>query len=242
MQGLAGAEWPELGILPVNIDGKKQLRRSGFFEKRLGLDPKKRVALYFGSVYGDERKIDSLCREFEKSVFPDRVLVLHGSHEFRQMLPKDTLNIRVSEQLVPMDSLDEVVSSCDIGIALYDQRFANTRLTAFASEKITRYLQCGKPFVAFRNESTESLRNLSCCCELITDITELNDAITRIMSDYDSYAQEAWRAYDEFFDQDALVPPLKKFLVATRASQASAVIERFIKPVGPQKSTHSVFI
>ena len=198
---------------PVSVPGVSMPSRSDYFDEALGIAKSTTVLLYFGAVYGSERKLDELLQAAESWSDDRCVLVLHGSREFRHLIPQDTVRVRVSESMVPVDQLPEVLQGCDVGIAIYDNDCLNTRLTAYSSEKITRYLQCGKPFIAFRNESTQDLRSRFRCCELIDEFSELEAAVKTILNDYEAYSRNCTAAFESLFSQDRIASRLGAFLV-----------------------------
>ena len=195
--------------LPVLGDRFKNCSKN-FFRKHLDIPDNSRIVLYFGAVYA-ERQLDELVKAFRTVPKEKFTLVLHGSPAMSQLVTRDDSNVFISQGFVPLDQLNTVIGSCDVGLALYDTSIANTRHTAFSSEKITRYLQCGKPFIAFRSESFEHLRNKYRCCELIESIHSLPDAVVTILDAYDCYSAEAFRAFEAEYSESVAIPKLAAF-------------------------------
>ena len=106
-----------------------------------------------------------------------------------------------------------LMASATIGIALYDNGWPNTRFTAFSSEKIARYLQAGVPFIAFANESYFKLKNEFDCCELIHDTSELDRAIKGLLNNYEYYRENAFEAYNKYYNIENTIKPLTRFLL-----------------------------
>jgi glycosyltransferase involved in cell wall biosynthesis len=79
---------------------------------------------------------------------------------------------------------------------------SNDRLVAFSSVKVAYYLQCGDPIIAFDSESFRELMNAYKCGELINSIDEIPQKIEKILNDYDSYREQAFMAFREFYDFD----------------------------------------
>ncbi len=197
--------------IPVSIPGDIIRSRSNYLYKKFGLSHEQKIILYFGAIY-QERKIDDLINTFSKITNPDWVLIIHSSDKFLQDIPK-VANIKISNLLLEYDELHLIISSATIGIAFYDNSWPNTRLTAFSSEKIARYLQAGVPFIAFKNESYISLKNEFNCCELIENINDLKSAIKIIIEDFDNYMINCFKAYNKYYNIKYSLKPLSEFLL-----------------------------
>jgi glycosyltransferase involved in cell wall biosynthesis len=198
-------------FIPVSIPGNVIEGKSRYLHDKFKLLPEQKIILYFGAVY-QERKIDQLVEAFDKIRDPNLIMVLHGGRvKFPD--PGTSPNIRISDQRIEYHQLHLLISSATIGIALYDISWPNTRLTAFSSEKIARYLQAGVPFIAFGNESYWKLKNEFDCCELIWDTTGLADAITTILNNYKYYRSNCFKAYEKYYNITNTIKPLTRFLL-----------------------------
>ncbi len=138
------------------------------------------------------------------------VLVIHGPGDFSHIAKSN--KIKISNKLLDYKDLHLIISSATIGLAFYDNSWPNTRLTAFSSEKIARYLQAGVPFIAFKNESYISLKNEFDCCELINNVKELNNAIDKIVNNYDSYKDNCYKAYLKYYNIEHSIKPLLNYV------------------------------
>lgn len=122
-------------------------------------------------------------------------------------------NVDLSTDPVPFDEVNDVIAAADIGIALYPNAEANSRCSAFASEKVARYLQCGLPFIAFRSEDYECLQARTGCCELVDSYAEVPDAVQKIVDDYGRYARGAAAAFADCYAHERTVPALLRELM-----------------------------
>jgi glycosyltransferase involved in cell wall biosynthesis len=183
--------------------------RSQYLHQLFNIEPSTKILLYFGAVF-QERKIDELVETFENSCDNNFELVIHGPGDFSHL--DKSKKIKLSNQLLDYDDLHLIINSASIGLALYDNGWPNTRLTAFASEKIARYLQAGVPFIAFENESYINLQNQFLCCELIERMDELSRAMNKIMSNYESYREFAYQAYSKYYRIEETVKPLINYI------------------------------
>ena len=195
--------------LPVSIHGETIKNKSNYLYEMFNLQKEKKIILYFGAEY-KERKLEELIESFSQVKNPELILVIHGAGELKQI--DKPVNVRVSNVLVEYDRIHEIISSATIGIALYDISWPNTRLTAFSSEKIARYLQTGVPFIAFKNESYDNLKNEFNCCELIEDMNELENALITMMNDYETYRNNCFLAYNKYYNISNSIKPLINYL------------------------------
>jgi hypothetical protein len=137
--------------LPVSVRGRPYDRRSRFFHETFGLPGEAKIILCFGLI-AEERYAFELAEIAQ--LFPDDwFMVMHGVAY--ESWTKDKIKaidrrgrVILSLQMVPNNRLPEVVASADIGLALYTPQPLNDRLTAFSSEKMALYMQCGVPFVS----------------------------------------------------------------------------------------------
>jgi hypothetical protein len=171
--------------------------------------------LYFGAVYS-ERYLAEIAEHFNGYLDDSWVLVLHGPHKFLHVRTSD--RIKTSNKLLNYDEVDLIINSATIGLALYDNSWPNTRYTAFSSEKIARYLHAGVPFIAFRNESYEKLKEEYNCCELLTDMKDLTTATENVMKDYSIYQANCYNAFERYYNIQHSIGPLIDFINAPETS------------------------
>jgi hypothetical protein len=191
-------------FLPVFIPGDFDSRHSDFLHVRLKIAKDEKLVLYFGAYYGTERRIDDLLQVSGRLREQGCLLVFHGSKAFAGLVAGYNGTALATTEFVAESDINTLIRSCSVGIALYDNEAANTRYTAFSSEKITRYLQCGRPFIAYRNETTEFLRSAGRCCELIDRIEDLPEALERILADEAQFREGSRIVYERFFGSSAV--------------------------------------
>jgi hypothetical protein len=191
--------------LPVSLPGPSRREKSGYLHKKLGVEAQKQFILYLGSPY-KERHLEELISRFERDS-RGYVLVLHGPQPFTG-LSSNSREVKFSNDVLEVDNIILLTTSAAIGIAIYDNGWPNTRLTAFSSDKVARYAQAGLPFLAMDNESFRMLRDEFRCCELINSFDELIPAIERIMADYNRYSEAAYMAYEKYYRIDRVIAPL----------------------------------
>ena len=114
--------------------------------------------------------------------------------------------------MLPENDLHHILTSAQIGFALYDNQYLNDRYTAFSSQKIAMYCKHGLPFISMRNECYEGLTNQVSCCELVDNFAQLSSAIEKIKNEYTTYRKATFEAYSLFYNFDNQSSKLIDFL------------------------------
>lgn len=175
------------------------------------------TVLFFGGLWSatllDElEKVASRMRDSQR-------LRIQGGRGTARPTGAGGPRLEVSTAPVPFDRINDAISAADVGLAVYPQAEANSRCSAFAGEKVARYLQCGLPFIAFDNEDYAFLRDETGCCELVRAYDEIPDAINRIMDDYPRYQAKARTAFERYYERPGSAAALLGFLESrTRTS------------------------
>lgn len=177
-----------------------------YLSRKLGIAPGKCVVLHSGGLgkWFCSKELARSAKEWDDS----RVLVFHTSHHvdsdpyFREL--KEEVEgcdkILFSTMPVSNEELDKLVASAQIGIALYSLDVLGYRAEymGLAAGKIGNSLKCGVPVVATRVDSLSYLEEYH--CGLLVDSTdEVEDAIVKIMADYDNYRKGAYECYNELW-------------------------------------------
>jgi glycosyltransferase involved in cell wall biosynthesis len=190
--------------LPISVRGDIVEHKSRFFHEKYKIRETKKLLLYFGLIQ-HERFSTDLVRISDR-LQDDIVLVLHGygkqTYLDHLQSTADIERAVFSLDFVGEEKIIDVISSATIGLALYDNMNSIDRLAAFSSVKVAYYLQCGDPIIAFDSESFRELMNAYKCGELINSIDEIPQKIEKILNDYDSYREQAFMAFREFYDFD----------------------------------------
>ena len=71
-------------------------------------------------------------------------------------------------------------------------------------------MQCGVPIIALDSESFRELMDAYKCGELINSIGEIPQKIEKILNNYGSYREQAFKAFKQFYDFDE---NFKKFIL-----------------------------
>lgn len=188
--------------VPVSILDHPVVNNSKFFHKLHNLSPNQKIALYFGLI-AKERFALELTKQAQ--LFPDNwILVMHGEGNESLIRKIKALDKRkkviISNRLLPSETLPEVISSANVGLAFYQGNNINDRCTIFASEKIASYLCYGLPFIGFNfPEYTKLLKEIKCGV-LIKSINELPEAIAYIDSSLPELAAKAKKAFHKYYN------------------------------------------
>jgi hypothetical protein len=188
-------------FLPNSPLGPAHRQKTDFLHKRFGFGSGDKILLHAGSV-GDEflsRELALASREF-----PDNWrLAFHcrgipSTHEscFGDLLRKGRLV--VSSQVIPYSVLRELISSADIGIALYNlPQSPNFVYIGKASGKLCQYLQCGLPVIVTRMPGWEEALRHHRSGISVDSPSEIKAAAEQIFADYDYFSQGALAHFEE---------------------------------------------
>lgn len=202
----------DLVYLPVSVKGEPIRNKTQFLQEKFDLPLSKHIILYFGRFY-QERKIEELIAAFQKLDSNHFCFVMHGDRRLARFSNPEE-GVYFSSELISFDKIPLLIASATIGVAFYDNGWDNTKLTAFSSDKIARYMQTGVPFLAYNNESYQKLRNEFCCCELLDDFSQLEEKVKKIMSNYDEYREACFKAYEKYYNIDNSSKPFIQYIKA----------------------------
>lgn len=186
--------------LPVSIPGEPIIEPGNYFRNRFAIPSELKIVLYLGLI--DEARGCLEIARLARSIMDKFTIIFHGYGEEKFLETMRRVGegaITLSLDLVPEGQLIEIVSSAQVGLALYRTDCANDLLTAFSSEKVAMYCRAGIPFVAFDSDSYRKLKLQFDCCELIDRMDDLEDAVTRIFSNYETYRNNAFSAFASLY-------------------------------------------
>jgi hypothetical protein len=208
---------------PVAMSGGPSLKgpsESSFRQQGLHHEIK---IIFFGAIWSQE--LLGKLKAVSTQLGAGQVLIIHGGRGSVRPPEVNTEKFIISTKPIPFDCVNEYIAAADLGLAIYPERTANnSRYTAFSSEKIARYTQCGIPFVAFHNEDYEFLRAETGCCELVRDYSEIPIAVNTILQNYDRYRRGAILAFDRFYCLENTGVELLKEISGAAQSRESAFI------------------
>lgn len=209
VNGVPGFNRNKLLFHPVCIAEGQIIEKNGYLRAKFSLPPSQVIVLYFGGLF-QGRFLEDIIRA-ARGLQENMTVVIHGG-KGGESLDAENRNVIVSTERLPYSQITKLIASADIGLAFYLQDNYNDAFTAWSSEKISRYCQCGVPFIAFENENYLHFKKSYDCCVLIQDMSQLGEAIAAIMTDYEYYRQNAWRAFKEQFDNESQVRAIVNFI------------------------------
>jgi hypothetical protein len=222
--GLLGAEngvdADEMFRVPVAPSGPVVTERSSYLRDRLGIPPDKVIVLHSGSfapwTYSEE--LLAIVSSWPST----HALVVHGhlGGEGRN-LPNDTgSRVYYSQGPLPPDEYMEMVSSADIGLALYKpvgpSRFTqkNVANIGLASGKFGAYMKCGLPTISVAQPTYADLLGRYNFGANVPLMDALPDALTAVAQNAGTHREQAHRLFAELLDFDLHWPGLRTRLAA----------------------------
>jgi hypothetical protein len=195
-----------LRFIPASAMGPPKQQCRSFLQRRLNIDPKYRIVLSAGLI-GDE----VLSMELAQSVrdWPQGyILVLHerafrNANEpyLQRIAAVGADRVLLSLTPVPLDEVDKVYSSANIGIVMYStQHGPNISEIAYASGKLSYFLRNGMPIIVNANPSLAAFVDKWRCGVVANNFDEVADCILKIERDYEGFRKNALRCFTEFMD------------------------------------------
>jgi glycosyltransferase involved in cell wall biosynthesis len=186
--------------VPISRLGPTHTKKERWLQQRLGLPYDQVVVLSHGLIASMRFSLDIAI---VAQTFPSNwTVVFHGYGEESviENIRKADIHSRVclSLELVDVSEESTVVSSATISLSFYGNKYLNDELTGFSSEKLALSLQCGVPVIAFDYPGYSHIRTEGCGI-LIRELSEIPEAITKILTDYSGYRSRAFSTFDKYY-------------------------------------------
>ena len=200
----------DLGISPDTIGialnsplGPVLPQRSGYLQRKLGIDGSKTLVLAVGSLMR-EHWIDRILSSVD--AWPvDSVLVLHGwipdgdfATQIQAEAAKRPGRVFVSTDLLPDSEKYQVFQSVAIGLACYEPTDDNLRYAAGSSGKVYDFMRVGVPVIANDIPGMRKLVEGNSCGIVVQSAALIGQAIRTMLADYRTYSQSALAAYENY--------------------------------------------
>lgn len=189
-------------LIPVAMKGESVVRKDTYIYDKLKIPRDRKILLCVGAINEDRLSLETARTA---SRLPDDwVMVFHGWYDKKlyfkkiQRLCGDKLYL--STELLPFDQLEKVVSSSHVGLSLYSNRSDNEKFVGSASGKMAHYFQCGLPVIANDFESVKNIVDAYKCGICISSPSQIPDALSRIVDNYQQMRKNAFRCYIEKYD------------------------------------------
>jgi hypothetical protein len=206
-------------LLPV-APRQSECIQSNFLREHFHIPPEKTIVLHSGS-FAEWTCAEQLLRS--ASSWPaDFVLVIHTSYRpahfdpwVRAVWKARLPNVYLSSYPFAAEEYEKLVSSADIGLALYQPvngspfTQKNIENVGLSSGKFSFYMKCGLPTITMSQPVYRALSEKYKFGEVISDIGDIPLALKRIQADPIIYRHDAKRLFDEQLDFDLFWPPIR---------------------------------
>lgn len=183
--------------------------QGSFFNKLFSLNNDEFIVLAAGMIHEAvfSLKIAEQCatqKNEYKMVFHERQKMNVSTNLYLQKIQqKGGPNLYLSLNPLAYNQIHEIFSSCHIGLALYNPDYGvNFSNIVFASGKLSHFLKFAKPIIVYDLPGMRELIEQWKCGVVINNISQLNQAIQLIKSDYQNYASNAYRCFQQVFNFD----------------------------------------
>jgi glycosyltransferase involved in cell wall biosynthesis len=191
--------------VPVAGIGKAYRAKGNLLQEMCGIPQEKKVLLYAGYMAPW-----AMCLEMAEAAQnwrDDFVLVLHSwqedivNHPYITQIRRltQTRKVYLSLKQVDWQKMPELVSSADIGLALYQDLGEARNEIGHSSNKLAQYLQMGLPVITTDFPSLRDVIDRYQCgaCGSPDSIEPLAEMI---FDDYERYRANAFRCYENDYD------------------------------------------
>jgi len=195
--------------LPNSMRGKICNSKQRVFHDKFGLQPNMTVVLHSGGLgpWFESLELARAALSWPTSwclIFHTRQRVDGEPYGNAVFQVADNAQIFFSIEPVSAQELDGLVSSAQIGVALYSVETLGYRaeLMGLASGKIGNYLKCGLPVVATDLPTIRPYIEEYGCGICVKHAEEIKDAIATILQDYETYRNNAFRCFKELWEPE----------------------------------------
>jgi len=216
-------------ILPVTYQGASSSERSEYLRIKFGIAVGQRIALHLGGI-AEWHSCIELADAFSR--LPSWALVFHGFtssdylREFKATLTHNKIkNVYIHDkQYDDLARVDDIVRSCDLGIAWYNDISIGFRTAGHSSGKIPAYMRFGLPVVAKKYRSTLEAIEYNGTGICVDSFDEITGAVIRIEANYEEYSRQARSVYDTTYNFEVYKDGLMKLLAVTGVDSCSGRI------------------
>lgn len=206
-------------LLPVTSRKRTNTQRTDYLHRKYEIPQDCRIALHLGGINWwfscielavAFAGIEGWYLLFQGNPHPD-----YKRELLETIRERHILNVIVSDEFFDdMYEVDKVVACCDVGIAWYNNISEGFRTAGLSSGKIASYTQFGLPTIAKRYNSTEIAIENSGSGVCVDGFNEIPEAVKQISVNYEYYAANAKRTFEELFNFDNYAQPFLKFICA----------------------------
>lgn len=187
-------------VSPVSMMGPAIEKKGDYLYRKYNIPLNKKIIVYTGAITSVNYAQEMAYITNSPAWNSDWILVIHG-FSIDDVIPSDIRKNTSPEKVIlslnnlSQADLDELVSSAEIGIALYKKNDDNNSLIILSSGKIAQYAKCGLPIIVTSNSPTDAFLNKYNCGRSIIDSSQLCDAIRKIFAEHDTFRNNMLKAF-----------------------------------------------
>jgi glycosyltransferase involved in cell wall biosynthesis len=207
----------KIQLLPNAPLGPASVHKTNYLHEILLIDSERTIILHLGNIHSS-----LLSEELARNAGTwqsNLAMVFHSKSQLSPSADKyiekfisqvDGSQVYLSDQPVLPDQIRELVSSAQIGVALYDHMSSdfNSYTVGMSSGKIAHYLQCGLPVIVSNLPTLKRLIDTYDCGICVEKVEEVPAAVETILSDYATYSKNAIICFQKEFDFNLHVAPI----------------------------------
>ena len=199
-------------FMPISLMGENIYNRNTYFHDLFNIDRTKKIILQYGTIF-DERYSMEIAKITE-NLPDDYILVMHGSsknsyiHKMKKII--DSKKLFISRQLVAPEDISKLISSAYIGLSFYKTDDPNSALSNLSSHKLAHYTQCGLPIISNSSPAINKMLDKEKFGLYIDNTSDINQAVNKIDSNYQSYSAASHRAYSKYYNIDNYINQMIK--------------------------------
>ncbi|MFH1985893.1 MAG: glycosyltransferase [Pseudomonadota bacterium] len=191
-------------ILPVTYRGPADERKTDLIRRRYGISADRSIALHLGGI-AEWFSCAQIAAVF--AGLPDWVLFFQGyadqayARELKRVLEQQHVeNVILTDRVYDrIEDVDDVIRSCDVGIAWYNDISIGFRTCGQSSGKIPGYMRFGLPVIAKAYPSTRAAIADPGAGLCVDDCLQIPGALAAIRSGYPAISRRALAEYERTY-------------------------------------------
>jgi glycosyltransferase involved in cell wall biosynthesis len=198
-----GLRADQMAIVPNTPFGEFTGARSTYLRDKFDIPPAVRIVLLSGSFVPEHMALDVVeaARDWPSGF----VLAAHGwapdpayGEAMLRAAAASGGKAHVSFDVLPVDRVDELYSSADVGLAVYRPVDRNFVFIGAAAGKVFGYMRVGTPTIASDLPGLEEFVEATGAGLLVNDVSELPEKLTEIGRRFDAYADASRAAFRRY--------------------------------------------
>ena len=162
-------------------------------------------------------EIAKIFNEIENAVliYHNRMKINKKKPYTKQIIESNSKNLYLSNQVYDFEDIEYAYKGIEIGIACYRPNNDDFKFIGKASGKLNFYMTYGIPVIVNRLPGLADIVEQYNCGVVIDDVNNVNEwqnAINKIMSDYNAYKSRVAECYKNEFDFIQKIKPFEDFL------------------------------